>query len=195
MPDHESPVSTTLTGTPVLRSTALATPVGRALLVVSDLGLVALRLGDDDRSLAAEVARDLQGATVRDDPTGLADAAGAVVAWFDGDDALAGLPVDLRVGPFGRRVLDEVRRIPRGATRTYSEMAVAIGAPRSVRAVARACATNPVGLAIPCHRVVRADGGLAGYRWGLDRKAALLRLEAEQRPRPVPIATPGTGNP
>ncbi|MFZ4518131.1 MAG: methylated-DNA--[protein]-cysteine S-methyltransferase [Microthrixaceae bacterium] len=162
----------------LLRSTAFVTPVGRALLVVSSRGVVALRLGDDDRALAAEVAADLPGAVVEPDPDALAELAEAVLAWFDGADAVQDVPLDVRATAFQLRVLEELRRIPRGETRTYTEVAVAIGAPRSVRAVARACATNSVGLAVPCHRVVRADGGLAGYRWGIDRKAALLDLEA-----------------
>ena len=94
--------------------------------------------------------------------------------------ALRALPVDLRGTAFQRRVWKALQRIPRGSTRTYSEIAAAIGQPTASRAVARACATNPLALIVPCHRVVPAAGGTGGYRWGRERKARLLRLEAER---------------
>jgi O-6-methylguanine DNA methyltransferase len=87
------------------------------------------------------------------------------------------LPTDVQATAFQRRVWEELRRIPYGKTKTYSEVARAIGRPKAIRAVARACATNPVSVVVPCHRVVRGDGQLAGYRWGLDRKRALLEHE------------------
>src|SRR4029077_19127215 len=87
------------------------------------------------------------------------------------------LPLDLQATAFQRRVWQELQRIPRGRTRTYSQVARSLGRPRAVRAVARACATNPVSVVVPCHRVIRADGGLAGYRWGLSRKEQLLTKE------------------
>jgi len=88
------------------------------------------------------------------------------------------LPTDVQATAFQRRVWEELRRIPYGATRTYSQVARAIGRPSAIRAVARACATNPVSVVVPCHRVVREDGNLAGYRWGIDRKRTLLEREA-----------------
>jgi O-6-methylguanine DNA methyltransferase len=88
------------------------------------------------------------------------------------------LPTDVQATAFQRRVWEELRRIPYGATRTYSQVARAIGQPEAVRAVARACATNPVSVVVPCHRVVRGDGKLAGYRWGVERKQALLEHES-----------------
>jgi AraC family transcriptional regulator of adaptative response/methylated-DNA-[protein]-cysteine methyltransferase len=90
------------------------------------------------------------------------------------------LPTDVQATAFQRRVWEELRRIPYGSTRTYSQVANAIGRPRAIRAVARACATNPTSIVVPCHRVVRSDGNLAGYRWGTDRKAALLKREAAE---------------
>jgi AraC family transcriptional regulator of adaptative response/methylated-DNA-[protein]-cysteine methyltransferase len=87
------------------------------------------------------------------------------------------LPLDLQATAFERRVWQELQRIPRGRTRTYSEVARAVGNPQAVRAVARACATNPVSIVVPCHRVIREDGKLAGYRWGLHRKEELLAQE------------------
>jgi AraC family transcriptional regulator, regulatory protein of adaptative response / methylated-DNA-[protein]-cysteine methyltransferase len=95
--------------------------------------------------------------------------------------AQADLPLDLQATAFQRRVWQELQQIPRGTTRTYSQVARALGRPNAVRAVARACATNPVSVVVPCHRVVRADGNLAGYRWGLERKRALLNQELKSQ--------------
>jgi len=88
------------------------------------------------------------------------------------------LPLDIQATAFQRRVWEELQAIPRGATKSYSKIAADIGHPKAARAVARACATNPVAVAIPCHRVVREDGAMGGYRWGVDRKQKLLALEA-----------------
>ncbi len=87
------------------------------------------------------------------------------------------LPLDVQATAFQRRVWEELRKIPYGTTQSYNQIARAIGRPRATRAVARACATNPVSIVVPCHRVVRSDGQLAGYRWGLKRKKALLEHE------------------
>jgi AraC family transcriptional regulator of adaptative response/methylated-DNA-[protein]-cysteine methyltransferase len=103
----------------------------------------------------------------------------AVVNYIDGggDRRLRQLPLEIQATAFQRRVWNELRSIPAGSTRTYSQIAESLGQPRAVRAVARACATNPVALVIPCHRVVGKDGSLTGYRWGVERKRALLRIE------------------
>jgi O-6-methylguanine DNA methyltransferase len=87
------------------------------------------------------------------------------------------LPIDVEATAFQRRVWEELRKIPYGTTKSYSQIAQAMGRPAAVRAVARACAMNPVSIVVPCHRVIREDGALAGYRWGLDRKKALLEHE------------------
>jgi AraC family transcriptional regulator of adaptative response/methylated-DNA-[protein]-cysteine methyltransferase len=89
------------------------------------------------------------------------------------------LPLDVRATAFQKKVWDELRRIPRGETRSYSEVALAIGDDKAVRAVARACASNPVAIAVPCHRVVRSDGDISGYRWGVERKKKLLEQEQQ----------------
>ena len=162
-----------------LRWTAVGTPVGVALVVASDDGVVALRLDDSAESSFGQVEAEFPDASLERDDEELAALADAVVAWFDGDDALNGVPLDVRATAFQIRVWEELRRIPRGETRTYAQVAEALGMPTGARAVARACATNPVGLTVPCHRVVRADGSLAGYRWGVGRKAELLRREAD----------------
>ncbi|EET08129.1 methylated-DNA--[protein]-cysteine S-methyltransferase, partial [Burkholderia pseudomallei] len=103
-----------------------------------------------------------------------------VDAYLNGTRRRFELPLDLAATEFQQRVWDALRRIPYGETRSYTQIAEALGAPRAVRAVASACASNPVALAIPCHRVVQKGGSLAGYRWGLPRKAALLDAEARR---------------
>jgi O-6-methylguanine DNA methyltransferase len=102
----------------------------------------------------------------------------AVVEHLKGARPSLDLPLDIRATAFQRRVWEELQRIPFGQTRTYREVACALGRPTAARAVARACATNPVSLVIPCHRVLRGDGGEGGYRWGIHRKRALLEAEA-----------------
>ena len=102
---------------------------------------------------------------------------GKILAHLGGQEPHLDLPTDVQATAFQRRVWEELRRIPYGTTRTYTEVARKIGQPAAIRAVARACATNPVSVVVPCHRVVRADGNLAGYRWGVDRKRALLQKE------------------
>ena len=101
-----------------------------------------------------------------------------VLAHLSGHKPHLDLPTDVQATAFQRRVWEELRHIPYGTTRTYTQVARAIGKPAAVRAVARACATNPVSVVVPCHRVVRQDGNLAGYRWGISRKQALLEHEA-----------------
>ena len=98
---------------------------------------------------------------------------------MEGGKTNPSLPLDIRATAFQRRVWEALQRIPRGETRSYSAIAKKIGMPKATRAVARACATNPVAVAIPCHRVVRQDGELGGYRWGIERKEQLLALEKE----------------
>ena len=102
-----------------------------------------------------------------------------VVKRIEGETPSVDLPLDVQATAFQRRVWQELQKIPRGSTRTYTQVARAIGRPTAVRAVARACATNPVSIVVPCHRVVREDGNLAGYRWGLSRKQALIEHEAK----------------
>jgi AraC family transcriptional regulator, regulatory protein of adaptative response / methylated-DNA-[protein]-cysteine methyltransferase len=103
---------------------------------------------------------------------------GKILAHLRGREPQLDLPTDVQATAFQRRVWEELRRIPYGTTRTYSEVARAIGRPKAIRAVARACATNPVSVVVPCHRVVREDGNLAGYRWGLNRKQDLIEHES-----------------
>jgi AraC family transcriptional regulator of adaptative response/methylated-DNA-[protein]-cysteine methyltransferase len=162
---------------------ALATsPLGRLLVAATERGICAVRLGDDDETLAAGLEADYPRATVQrvagGDP--LEAWVAVIVASLDESGAaapLASLPLDVRATTFAWRVWRELQRIPRGATRSYGEVAAALGAPTAARAVARACAANPVALVVPCHRVVRAGGEPGGYRWGAERKRRLLAVE------------------
>jgi AraC family transcriptional regulator of adaptative response/methylated-DNA-[protein]-cysteine methyltransferase len=103
----------------------------------------------------------------------------SILAYLDGREPDLDLPLDIRATAFQRRVWQELQRIPFGRTRSYAEVAERIGRPTATRAVARACAMNPVALVIPCHRVIRENGQLGGYRWGRDRKQALLKKERD----------------
>ncbi|ESQ84099.1 hypothetical protein AEAC466_10155 [Asticcacaulis sp. AC466] len=150
--------------------------LGAVLVAQSEKGICAITLGDDARALAA----DLQDRFPRANLIG-ADAAfeatvAQVVGMIDGDQT-PDLPLDIRGTAFQQRVWQALRAIPPGETRSYSEVADAIGAPKAVRAVAGACAANALAVAIPCHRVVKTDGALSGYRWGVERKRALLLKE------------------
>jgi O-6-methylguanine DNA methyltransferase len=133
-------------------------------------------LGDDDDALEHELHHDLPDA-VRSSDSDLRTWARRIREHLRDTTTPLDLPLDVRATPFQRTVWEQLRAIPSGQTRSYREVAVAIGRPTAARAVARACATNPVSVIVPCHRVVRGDGGLGGYRWGLDRKKALLARE------------------
>ncbi|MGE5571109.1 MAG: bifunctional DNA-binding transcriptional regulator/O6-methylguanine-DNA methyltransferase Ada [Rhodospirillales bacterium] len=154
-------------------------PLGRLLVAATQRGVCAVALADSDEELEAALAGEFPEAELRRDDEQVGSWTRAVVEHLEGARPALDLPLDIRATAFQRRVWEELRRIPRGETRTYQEVARAIGRPTAARAVARACATNPVALAIPCHRVVRGDGGEGGYRWGVARKRALLKSEAE----------------
>jgi AraC family transcriptional regulator of adaptative response/methylated-DNA-[protein]-cysteine methyltransferase len=151
--------------------------LGRVILAATDKGICAISLGDTDADLTAFLETEFPGAVRQRDDKGLEDWLAELLHRLTGETPHAELPLDIRATAFQRRVWEELRRIPRGETRTYQQVAKAIGKPRAVRAVARACATNPVSIVIPCHRVIGSDGGLRGYRWGLDRKKKLLANE------------------
>lgn len=159
----------------VLVWSSIRTAVGDVVAVATPLGLAAVRIGDVDE-VEGELAQEFRGATLRRDDAAMVDVMTALRDLAAGHEAVP-LPVDVHGTAFQARVWRALREIPAGQTRTYSEVAESIGAPTATRAVARACATNKVALAIPCHRVVRSDGSLAGYRWGLAVKAALLERE------------------
>jgi AraC family transcriptional regulator of adaptative response/methylated-DNA-[protein]-cysteine methyltransferase len=160
-------------------------PIGKILLAATGDGLCAVKLGDDAAKLERLLADEFSEARLVKDRDALATAERAVRRYLEGDSTLERVPLDVRGTVFQRRVWEALRAIPRGETRSYSQIARAIGAPNAVRAVGSACGANPVALVVPCHRAVRADGGLGGYAWGLRRKQRLLELEAagEARPR------------
>jgi AraC family transcriptional regulator of adaptative response/methylated-DNA-[protein]-cysteine methyltransferase len=158
--------------------TIVDSPLGRLLVGATDRGISALYLGDSDERLEAALRKEYSRAEIRRDRNGLEGWVTKILAHLRGREPNLDLPTDVQATALQRRVWEELRRIPYGTTRTYSQVARAIGRPSAIRAVARACATNPVSVVVPCHRVVRGDGNLAGYRWGLERKRALLEHES-----------------
>ena len=147
------------------------------IAVASDNGLCAVRLGSDADELLAEVVADFPKAELVRDDDQFADVMAALAALARGQAPQHELPVDVQGTAFQAKVWQAIVDIPPGQTRSYAEIADAIGSPAAVRAVGRACATNSVALVVPCHRVVKSDGSLSGYRWGIELKAALLRAE------------------
>jgi len=158
-------------------------PLGRLLVAATERGVCAVSLGDSDAALEAFLAGEYPAAEIRRDDGGLGRWIGPFLGHLQGRQPDLDLPVDVRATAFQRRVWEELQSIPYGRTRTYGEIARRLGHPRAARAVARACATNPASIIIPCHRVVREDGGLGGYRWGVQRKQALLDLERASSPQ------------
>jgi AraC family transcriptional regulator of adaptative response/methylated-DNA-[protein]-cysteine methyltransferase len=152
-------------------------PLGRLLLAATDRGICGLRLGEDDAALERELRQEFNAAELRRDDERLRDYIEAVRRLMNGARPLTDLPLDVQATAFQRRVWEELCAIPVGQTRSYSEVARRIGRPKAARAVARACATNPVAVIVPCHRVIREDGSLGGYGFGLDRKRTLLENE------------------
>jgi AraC family transcriptional regulator, regulatory protein of adaptative response / methylated-DNA-[protein]-cysteine methyltransferase len=152
-----------------------STALGVVLIAATEKGICSVKLGDDAAKLERLLGEEFSAADIAKDA--LADYRNKILAFIEGEATLARLPLDIRGTLFQRRVWDELRRIPRGETRTYSAIARAIGAPDAVRAVGSACGANPVALVVPCHRAVRTDGGMGGYAWGVSRKKRLLALE------------------
>jgi AraC family transcriptional regulator, regulatory protein of adaptative response / methylated-DNA-[protein]-cysteine methyltransferase len=156
-------------------------PIGRMLIAATDKGICSIQFADSDEELEQGLKQEFPFALRRRDDNGMATLAGQVVQRISGVESSASLPLDIQATAFQRRVWSHLQSIAFGKTRSYTEVAKAIRHPSAVRAVARACATNPVAIAIPCHRVLRANGDLGGYRWGLERKKALLEIEASSR--------------
>ena len=163
-----------------VRYVMLPTRLGQLLVAATDQGVCAVKLGDDGQELAADLRREYSQARVSEADRTLGRWARTIVAHLDHPRPLD-LPIDVRATAFQWQVWRALQRIPPGQTRTYSEVARSIGRPTAVRAVARACASNPVCLVIPCHRVVPKEGGVGGYRWGAARKRALLAGESTTR--------------
>jgi AraC family transcriptional regulator, regulatory protein of adaptative response / methylated-DNA-[protein]-cysteine methyltransferase len=153
------------------------TSLGKILVAATERGISAVYLGDSDVRLVKELHDEYPRAEISPAVESFEKWVHEIVERVEGKPPRTELPLDLQATAFQRRVWQELQRIPRGTTRTYSQVARALGDPKAVRAVARACATNPVSIVVPCHRVVRQDGNLAGYRWGLSRKEQLLSQE------------------
>ena len=163
----------------VVRYTIASSPLGRMLIAATDKGICSIQFADNDSQLQQGLMREFPFAARRRDDAAMAEWRVNLTRLLEGRETNPSLPLDIRATAFQRRVWEALQKIPRGETRSYSAVAKKIGMPTASRAVARACATNRIAIAIPCHRVVRQDGELGGYRWGVERKEHLLALEKE----------------
>jgi len=167
-----------------IRWAAIDTPLGRLVIGATTVGLCWVSLAASDDVLVRELQAEFPRADVVADASGvLTPMLGAVMARLRGDRAVADVAIDMQVTAFQQRVLDALIAIPFGETRSYAQIAAAIGKPGAARAVANVCATNRVAVVIPCHRVIHSDGSMSGYRWGNAVKKALLQLEGAPLPR------------
>lgn len=164
-----------------IRYTIAGCPLGRLLVAATPRGVCTVSLGNSDAELLAMLRSEYAEADVARDAAALKSVVAKLLRHLNGAEPRVDLPLDIQATAFQRRVWEELRAIPYGATRSYAEIANAIGRPRAARAVARACATNPVALVIPCHRVVTQTGDTGGYRWGEERKRALLKKENNRK--------------
>jgi AraC family transcriptional regulator, regulatory protein of adaptative response / methylated-DNA-[protein]-cysteine methyltransferase len=155
-------------------------PLGRMLVAATDKGVCAIQFACSDGELIEGLKREFPFAVRKPDQGGLRAWVETLLSTMTGHELNATLPLDIRATAFQRRIWTHLQSIPFGATRSYGQVAKAIGQPSASRAVARACATNPVAVAIPCHRVVCEDGSISGYRWGAERKKALLEMEQRE---------------
>lgn len=160
-----------------IRYTVRQSPLGWLLAAATERGLCAVRLADSVEALEATLKSEFAAAEITRQENGLGEWVDAIVDYLQGQQPHLDLPIDVRATAFQQRVWQELQAIPYGETRSYAEIASAIDNPKAVRAVARACASNSVALVVPCHRVVRGDGELGGYRWGMERKRQLLEME------------------
>jgi AraC family transcriptional regulator, regulatory protein of adaptative response / methylated-DNA-[protein]-cysteine methyltransferase len=153
--------------------------LGAILVAQTDRGVCAILMGDDPDALVRDLQDRFPQAELIGGDAAFEELIAKVVGFVETPALGLDLPLDVRGTAFQQRVWRALRRVPSGKTVSYAELAKRIGSPKSVRAVAQACAANPLAVAIPCHRVVRSDGGLSGYRWGVERKQALLEREAK----------------
>ncbi|HET8941264.1 MAG TPA: methylated-DNA--[protein]-cysteine S-methyltransferase, partial [Rudaea sp.] len=170
-----------------IRYTTLTTPLGHLLVAASERGICAILIGDNQSAVLTQLRDEFPGATVTRVDDGRDEWLAAMVAQVNAQLGLESTtrqppPLDIRATAFQWRVWQALQHIPVGQTRSYSAIADAIGAPRSVRAVASACARNRLAIVVPCHRVIRSDGTLGGYRWGVQRKRRLLAHESTLAP-------------
>src|SRR5262245_33718182 len=160
-----------------IKYTTAKSTLGEVLVAATDRGVSAVYLGDAGAKLANELREEYPRAEIVAEKGAFSEWIKEILARVEGNAPRRELPLDLQATAFQRLVWQELQRIPPGATRSYAQVAKSLGKPRAVRAVARACASNPVSIVVPCHRVVRSDGNLAGYRWGISRKRTLLDRE------------------
>ncbi len=160
-----------------IRYACVDSPLGRMLIAATERGICSIQFARTDGELLEGLKREFPFAGRKLDKGGLASWVSALLEHMRGRELNSALPLDIRATAFQRRVWAYLQSIPFGETKSYSQVAKAIGRPTAARAVARACATNPVAVEIPCHRVVREDGSMGGYRWGLERKKDLLEME------------------
>jgi AraC family transcriptional regulator of adaptative response/methylated-DNA-[protein]-cysteine methyltransferase len=168
-------------GAVTVRYTTAGCPLGRVLLAGTERGICAVFLADADEELKSFLKTEFPAARLERDEDALGEWLTNLLRRIEGARPHRELPLDVQATAFQRRVWEELQRIPAGETRTYQQVAVAIGKPTASRAVARACATNPVSVVIPCHRVVGSNGKLTGYRWGVTRKKKLLDAERDAK--------------
>jgi len=157
--------------------TIASSSMGRLLVAVTERGVCAVRMADNDAELEKDLRGEFPNAELKRDDSALRESVQKILNHLEKNEPRLDLPLDIKATAFQRQVWEHLRAIPYGQTVSYGEVAKALGKPGAVRAVGRACATNPVALVIPCHRVVREDKTLGGYRWGLDRKKKLLDYE------------------
>jgi AraC family transcriptional regulator of adaptative response/methylated-DNA-[protein]-cysteine methyltransferase len=162
-----------------IRYTSADSPLGRMLIAATDKGICSIQFARSDEELIEGLKREFPFAVRKLDDGPLQSWVELLLRRMRGKNLDSSLPLDIRATAFQRRVWTYLQSIPFGETKSYSDVARAIGEPRACRAVARACATNPVAVAIPCHRIVREDGSLGGYRWGMQRKKMLLQMEQQ----------------
>jgi AraC family transcriptional regulator of adaptative response/methylated-DNA-[protein]-cysteine methyltransferase len=160
-----------------IRYTIVDCSLGKFLIGATERGICAITFASSEAQVKAALRREYPSAEIVLDDKGLQRWASAFLKYLQGQHSRLDLPLDIQGTAFQQRVWKELQRIPYGQTRSYSEIAQAIGQPKAVRAVARACAANPVPILIPCHRVIRKNGALGGYSGGIARKRALLMLE------------------
>jgi AraC family transcriptional regulator of adaptative response/methylated-DNA-[protein]-cysteine methyltransferase len=164
-----------------IRYSTIASPIGDVLVAATDYGVCAVKIGDSEATLVRDLRREYPAATVEAEPRPRSEWTKAIANHLRGDSTSLDLPIDVKATAFQWKVWRALQRIPYGETREYAEVAKAIGKPSAVRAVARACAANPVALVVPCHRVTPKAGGVGGYRWGVQKKEKLLSAESRKR--------------
>jgi len=157
--------------------TIVACPMGRLLVAATDEGICSVKLGNSDSTLEENLQEEFTSAIHQQGRRHLTVWTAEILSYLDGEKTGLDLPLDIQATSFQQQVWQALRTIPYGETRTYQQVAQKIGKGSASRAVGKACGANPVALVIPCHRVLRKDGGLGGYSWGLDRKQSLLDME------------------